>query len=407
VLATTVSGMGGRTDRSSVFDPVTRTDASPADHLETSFQFLNRVATDFWAQVRELVQEWLDRVPDDSAYRDLRGRLRADNAASWSAFLELYLHEMFRRAGYRVSSHPDIPSGSYHPDFLVEGQGESFYVEATMPGPTTNGLGRAQRRAAFLDTIQGCRNRDFFLSLDRLVIGERPARGRHARALIERWLAGLDPDEVSYEHLRREPFRWSEDGWVAEFSAIPISPEHRGRLDHRAIGVYADGDVEFIDDAPAMKAALTTKAKKYAGLDRPLIIALGTYIWDRDHWHSTNALYGHAAVTWWENTDGTTGHAQTRRPDGFFGGPPSWENEQVAAILHVNQLQPQHLHRAEVTLWPHPASPYRWDALSKRIPTATVRPAESALEMSPPVLSASQYFGLPEPWPVGEPFPDE
>lgn len=235
-----------------------------------------------------------------------------------------------------------------------------------MPGPATNGVGRAQRRAAFLDTIQACRNRDFFLSLDRLIVGERPACGRRARALIERWLDGLEPDEVSYEHLRREPFRWSEDGWVAEFSAIPISPEHRGRPDHRAMGVYADGDVEFIDDAPVIQAALSTKAKKYAGLDRPLIIALGTYIWDRDLWHSTNALYGHAAVTWWENTDGTRGHARIRQPDGFFGVPPSWNNEHVAAVLHVNQLQPHHLHRAEVALWPHPAAPHRWDALSKR-----------------------------------------
>lgn len=109
VLVTTVSGMGFRADRASVFDPVTRTDARPAHHLETSFQFLNRVGTHFWAQIRELVQEWLDRLPADSAYKDLRGRLRADNAASWSAFLELYLHEMFRRAGYRVSIHPDIP----------------------------------------------------------------------------------------------------------------------------------------------------------------------------------------------------------------------------------------------------------------------------------------------------------
>ena len=345
-------------------------------------------------------------MPDESAYKDLRGRLRADNAASWSAFLELYLHEMFRRAGYRVIVHPDVPSGSYHPDFLVEGHGESFYVEATMPGPSGDGVGRAQRRAAFLDTIQGCQNRDFFLSLDRLEVGERPARGRRVRGLIERWLHGLDPDVVSYEDLRREPFVWNEDGWRAEFSAIPISPEHRGRPDHRAIGVYADGDVEFIDDAPAMRAALSAKAKKYADLDRPLVIALGTYIWDHDLWHSTNALYGHAAVTWWEDADGTRGHAQTRRPDGFFGVTHSWDNEQVSAILHVNQLQPHHLHRTEVTLWPHPASSHPWDALAKRIPTGTVRLAESTLETSPPLINSCDHFGLPDPWPIGEPFPD-
>lgn len=392
--------------RPPVFDSIDRTNARPADHLETSFQFLNRIAGNYWAQVRQLVQEWLDRVANDEDYRDLRGRLRSDNAANYSAFLELYVHELFRRAGYGVTIHPSLRGSSRHPDFLMEGHGQSFYVEATMPGPQGAAQGRSQRRAAFLDTLQRCTNRDFFLSLDHLIVGPTPVRGRLVRRNIEQWLGGLDPDKVSYDLDERETFRWEADGWEAEFSAIPVPPEHRGRLDHRPIGVYADGGVHFIDDAPAIRSALASKSIAYGELDRPLIVALGTYIWDRDRWHSMNALYGHAAVTWSEGPDGTIEHAGTRRPDGFFGTPNRWRNQAVSAVLHVNQLQPHHLQQAEVTLWPHPAARDQLHALVGRIPATAVRPSGGgALQEISPSIDAAGHFGLPDPWPVGEAFP--
>lgn len=397
--------MTERLDRAPLFDDLVREDQTPADHLETSFQFLNRAGSPFWSQVRDLVQEWLDHVPDDDAYKDLRGRLRSDDAANGSAFLELYLHEMFLRAGYHLTIHPAVPHGSRRPDFLVEGYGDSFYLEATMPGPTASGVGQAQRRSAFLDTIQGCQNHDFFLRLDRLAIGTQPARGREARSLIERWLDELDPTTVDPATSRSGTFRWAKEGWEAEFSAIPISPQHRGHRHHRPIGIYADQSVEVIDDASLIRSALASKANRYGRLDRPLVIALGTYIWDRDHWHAIKALYGHAGLTWWESSDVTVGQSATRRPEGFFGMPDEWRNKGVAAVLHVNQLQPSHVHKAEVTLWPHPGSTHRWDNVVSRIPTAQVRMGPSMLDTSAPLIDSANHFGLSEPWPVGDAFP--
>jgi hypothetical protein len=41
------------------------------------------------------------------------------------------------------------------------------------------------------------------------------------------------------------------------------------------------------------------------------------------------------------------------------------------------------------------------------IPTSTVWLADSTLEISPPAISSFDRFGLSDPWPLGEPFPDE
>lgn len=390
--------------RPPIFDDVCRTDASPASHQETSFQFLNRVQGDYWDQVRELVQEWFDHVANDVDYRQLRGDFRADNGASHSAFLELYVHESLRRAGYRVVIHPGVPNTTRCPDFLVEGFGDTFYVEATMPGTSDASQGPARRRADFLDTIQGTRNQDFFLSLDHLVVGPNPAKGRRVRAAVEQWLAGLDIDNVSYGGQgRRARFSWALDGWEVEFSAIPIPVENRGNPNHRIIGVYADSKGSYPDDASIIRAALETKANAYGALEHPFIIALGTYIWGGDRSDSTDALYGSTVVIWDEAVQKTR---VGRLRDGFFGTEDHPASQGVAAVLHINQLQPYYLQRAEVTLWPHPAEADSVvDHLADRIPAIVMRASDGRVEPIPSGINPGVFFGLPDPWPTGEAFP--
>jgi hypothetical protein len=60
----------------------------------------------------------------------------------------------------------------------------------------------------------------------------------------------------------------------------------------RSIGFYGHHPVAWLNDAPAIRKALTSKHHDYGDLDAPFLIAVGIYIFDRDRWHSTNALYG-------------------------------------------------------------------------------------------------------------------
>jgi len=73
--------------RQPLFDDFQRTNAAPSTHQESSFQFLNRIAGDYWEHPRALMQEWLDRIPSEQEYNDLRQRFRSrDDEQFRSAF---------------------------------------------------------------------------------------------------------------------------------------------------------------------------------------------------------------------------------------------------------------------------------------------------------------------------------
>ncbi len=59
-------------------------------------------------------------------------------AGGESAFWELYLHEAYLRSGYAVTIHPPLAGTGRHPDFLVEGQGTRFYLEAVQACATAD-----------------------------------------------------------------------------------------------------------------------------------------------------------------------------------------------------------------------------------------------------------------------------
>jgi hypothetical protein len=394
-------------DREPLFDDTLRTDASASTHQESTFEFLNRVAGDYWEHPRLLMQEWLDHIKDDSDYGDLRQRFRSrDDEQFRSAFLELYLHETLIRAGYVVTIHPSVEGTTSRPDFLAERDGERLYVEAIAPGSSAEAKAAAQRRAVLFDAVNRLADPNFMLWLEGLVEGSRPPAASRLRADLRRWLGGLDPDapwdaDTAPSHL------WQHDGWSVTFKPIPKKPEARGRqANSRAIGVYGHTGVEWINDAPAIRKAIATKHHQYGELDAPFVIAVGTYIHDTDRWHTTNAMYGSFAVELSEAPDGEMATREIRQPDGYFGSPPEWKHCNVSAVLVVNQLMPFHIQRAEVTLWrhPHPVQPLPPDL---SLPGHTIVLDEGKLAEIVSTSNAEDFFGLPDPWPPGEPWPGE
>ena len=136
-------------DRVPIFDDLERTEAIPSEHGEPIFDFLNRVAGDYWAHPRQLMQAWADRIPDPPDYNNLRQRFRShDDDQFRSAFLELYLHECLARAGYRVTIHPSLPATTRRPDFHAERSGMGFYLEAIAPGTSADAKAAAGRSSA-------------------------------------------------------------------------------------------------------------------------------------------------------------------------------------------------------------------------------------------------------------------
>ncbi|WP_139196331.1 MULTISPECIES: hypothetical protein [unclassified Curtobacterium] len=382
-------------ERLPIFDDHERTNGAPATHGETSFAFLNRVAGEYWTHPRELLQQWADRLPDD-AYADISGRLRKDDAQARSAFLELYLHETLLRSGFTVTIHPDLPDSDRHVDFLAVQGEERFYLEAVMPGgPDT---AESNRQSRFLDAVNLLDDDRFFLSLLQLEVGPTAVSARGIRKDLKRWLDTLDPDAVKTSG-GWPTFSWSEHGWSAEFGAVPKSVGRRHSSRGQAIGVYAHYEAEFIDNPSVIRRGALSKVRRYGALDAPLVIAVGVYIHDPDLGDTIAAMYG--SQVW--GLAGAGNPQAMRMTDGFFGSKHDPRHVTTSAVLVVNQLQPYHVHRAQVTVLHHP-----WTQAS-RLPAQAFHATEIRLEGARLVRtsaseSAGVFFGV-DSWADADPWP--
>jgi len=384
--------------RNPIFDAIGRDSLHPNEHEESSFDFYNRIAGEYWDATRARLEEWAAHLPD-SAYADVRGRLRSgDDYEFNSTYLEIYLHELLRRAGYAIEVHPTTNSGR-RPDFLVSREEESFYLEAVSPRPSKAEQSKSARLRRVYAVLESTSD-DWWLWLDEIEEGHRTPPATKLRSAIRAWLRDLDPND-SWETRRRPRFHWALDDWSVNLSAMPRKGIRTDRP-VRSIGVYPMQS-GFVDDEGRIKKALASKDRAYGQLDRPLVLALGLFTFDRDQWSFANALWGHEAIQV-SVSDPSAPAIPIRQPDGYFGWPGNWKNVGVSAVLIVDQLTPTHFPSADVSVWHHAGARLPL-ALDTSLPISTVLVANEELTVVRPGSTPHEHFDLPDPWPPGEGFP--
>lgn len=274
--------------RKPVFDDKTRTNGLPQGEMVPTFEFLNDAVGITWEQERVLIQEWMNHINDDKAYNEiLRNFQTKDDAGFRSAYLELYLHEALRRAGYTVVFHPDIPENNNHPDFLVTKDETKFYLEAITPSIPDKSKSQRNREKQFRDVLNGISHSDFKIFLSKLISDDQDAPAKSMRKDIEKWLSTLDVERIRQTGFYPEK-EFSLKGWSVTVQPL-IKNVHS--KDPRAIG----GSVHWMkeDYSETIYKALKKKGKRYGALDAPLVIAVGTYMADdKENFHGESALYG-------------------------------------------------------------------------------------------------------------------
>lgn len=393
------------TDTTGLFDAITRTDDSPARHLEGRYRFLNRKAGVFFDRIRATMEEWWRRYPAEGR-ADLRGRLRSGSGDAFSgAFWELYQHESLIRQGYAVTLHPEVPGTSGRPDFLARKPGEvGFYLEATVATASRDKRASQMRLGAIYDVLNDLDTPNFFLDMEVEQEGVLPPATRRLRSELSAWLGTLDPDALIGQGLRYPDgpqYVWEEADWRVRFRPIPKSPEHRGKPG-RAIGIYDLGG-GFIDTTSALRGAVAEKAGRYGKPDRPYVLAV--LIEDNfvDNEDITNALFGRLAYR--ISQDPNREAQLVRQRDGSWMGPNGPVNTRVSAVLTAVNLGPWSVAHLAPRLWVNPwASIPLIDALpwqASRLDQSTGALTEDASAAAP-----ADLFGLPEDWPGPEdPFP--
>lgn len=387
--------------RRPIFDNVDRVDPTPRRNGESSFRFLNRVSSEFWDQPRSLTQDWVDQIPNDSDYGELRSRLRSpDDHELRSAFLELYLHEVLRRTSREVVVHPNLPTGSRRPDFLARCDNGSVFVEAIAPSVSKEAKAAAARLDQFYAVTDELNDPNFVLWIDEISPGPEPVAASKVRQQLRNWLRGVVLE--TFDRSERPSFAWSEGDWSGTVSAWP-KPQRGGDYEYvRGIGVYS-GSVEMVNDAPTVHRALAEKDHAYGHLEAPFIIAIGMDNFDTDRDEICAALWGHVELV----IDNPGTRAETsryrRKPNGYFGVPGAWQHAQVSAVLVVNQLQQHNPTLADVSLWIHPGAdhPVGEELL---FPGDVIRLVGDSLETTAG-LDANVLLELSADWPVGDPWP--
>ncbi len=387
------------TDRAPIFDPGERTQDWPCRHGEPTSSFLNRIAGPFWDDVRQLIQSWADHVEKDEDYRDLAGRLADRNDQQYeAALLELTVHESLLRSGHQVEIHPEIPGKSARPDFRAIGSSGPFYVEVISPGLSGAALVKKNRVDRFLDTINDLGDQNFLLQIVHLDAGPNDARGAAARRDIARWLSGLDPDEPR-ERSEAHRHVWRDQGWVLIVAAIALPAKHRGPQD-RSIGVYSHYPVASARHGLTVRKALAAKRSKYGNLGAPFVIVCGIDFRDTHDWHVTGALLGREEFTYVQDSD----EEEVRRVGGFFGSPGDWQATRVSAVVIANRVKPQQLHTGRIDTWIHPAAEFPLGSTPFLPEARKTWDGEHLATGSR--ANITEFFGLPDPWPRHEPWPD-
>jgi hypothetical protein len=366
--------------RQPIFDQVSRSDTAPRRHEESAFSFYSRVSGEFWSPVRELVQTWADWLPEEG-YGDTRARLRSgDDSQFNSAYLELYLHELLRRAGYDVTVHPPTLSGR-RPDFHAA-------------------RAESARISRLYRVLEETNDSNWWLWLERIDSADTSPPAAKLRSEVRAWLRQLDP--ADHRDLSRRPrFVWEAAGWRVVISAVPTTDTHRQGSSMRSIGVYpATGG--GVDNSSPIIQALGRKDRAYGELADPLVIAVGLFQFDRDRVGIRNALWGGDTVQ--GSTDARDPDVSPRQPGGYFGGPGNWRHTNVSGVLIVNQLQPTHFLAAETSLSLHPA-PAKPLPTSIGLPVDLISLTPEGLTTTPPSISPRPFFNMPDIWPPGEAFP--
>lgn len=381
---------------SSFFKPSATSHPAPRAAGESCHAFFDRVEGAYWDEVREVADDFLNRVPRP-AQRDIVGRWRSgDDASATSAWWEVYLHEWLIRSGFSVQVH-EVQANGRAPDFRADRDGLTIYLEATGPGVSGEQRAKGNRQNDLFNQLNQVKNERYVLWIRHLNVGTKPIRFSDWRRKAEKWLGGLDDGGSDSSP---DPLVLNEGDWAAVLVAFPRKGPVDPRLGPRSIGIYPmEGGVR--DDVQYARRLLQSKRAAYGTLDGPLVIAAWVpgILHRPDEWRA--ALFGSIVSSY--ALDGSLESVRQEYDGLWGGGSEGWKDTHVGGVLIGLDPSFHTIGRSVPQWWAHPNGGLKDRDLSA-LAECYVSAPEAELAQ-PSQVTPSQFFGLPDPWPVaGDPW---
>lgn len=332
-----------------LFENKKRTDLRPANHLDDDYKYYDRSAKPMFGKIRNLLNSWFDNYPEEHQ-QSLKTGFKNNFQA---AFFELFIHELFKKQGFKLIPHPNVEGTTKQPDFLVSGNSIEFYLEAKHASDLSEQNNSVDKRKSLLyDEINKIESPDFFLHINELRI--KTEQQPSAKKIIQH----IKNDLLSHNHREvKEIFekfefdqcpkiKYSDDKVDIVISILPKVLYPSDKVEDRAIGVYPVettwGGAQY-----AIKKAIINKAGRYGNLNLPYLICINsTSRSGTDTEDVFNALFGSSQIS-------LHTYKSSRAYDGVFINSKGPIFTRVSGIL-VTNVYPSNLHIANHWLVKHP-----------------------------------------------------
>jgi hypothetical protein len=365
---------------------------------ENIFDFYNRIDRPDWAHVRDELESWYRCHPDpDGQLRaHFQGKRHDQHVGAW---WELYVYAFFRKLGYEIIVHPELPNGRLDkPDFLISLDGSAAYVECKAVIERL----RTAVEAAILDATNTASHPDFVLELDIESEGNQEPSAAKIRAAIENWLKGLNADDEIASRDAGKPeqtLRLPIGDWELLYTAHPVPPDQRGTYG-RLLGLHSQRVVMY-DNPGLIKRAVRSKGKKYTcvdtPLDDPLIVALNTTTVFIDDDEVDRALFGAASVLFQPGDEPRFTRLPRARNGYWCADPPA--GTRVSAVMLGSNIQPYGVAQDMPRMWMNPWAPVPVTETYGLVTNVLLDSDE--VRRTKGTAVASDVFGLPPNWPRG------
>ncbi|WP_433344208.1 hypothetical protein [Micromonospora sp. CA-111912] len=386
-----------------IFDDSIRVDHMPRKPNEVEYNFLNRSARPFFAEVRRLLTEWVGQYPSSERNSLIKSMQAGGDQGFESGFWELYLHEAYRRSGYSITVHPEVPGSSKRPDFFMDNGESRFYLEAVKANIAAGTLAEKRRLNEVHAVLEKLPADTFKISFFYSSIGSQPLATTMLRSQLTEWLASLNPRAVSAAYAANlsrctlPRYQFEEEGWSLEFAALPLRSEASGKGGPLVV-TFGPRRAGGVDNVTRLTRAVDEKAKRYGKLDAPLVIAVmaNTEYPTRDY-QIQETLYGlSAAVPRQASKDPSDLHQ-----DGHWLTRKGWRRGHAPQVVTTSNLKPWLVANVQPSLWTTlepgvniPLQPLWLAPVSVDTPEPTISRAQPINEL----------FGLPGNWLSGDAF---
>lgn len=388
-----------------VFDDIPRSDSHWQRDPESSWEFLNRVDGDYWDYVRQIIEAWFAWMPA-SGSKQLLGRLRSgDDSQFRSAFLELYVHETLRRAGWSVEVEPALNGTGTRPDFLARRGQQRVIIEVTARGTPREVARRAHRRGHVWQAIDDVIVGDVGFRVVELTVGPQDLRLKELKDQLTFWA-----NEVVNSPVDPGPFMHCRQGWVIHLEAVrnvrvPGAP---GKSRGIALGAI---DASFPTHDETLRSLIAKKDCRYGEMGLPYVICVGANMIETDDWFGVQTFYGRHQVTLATDESGEEVFVPAPLTNhGYFMDHVSPRRTHVSGVWVADNVSSSGPHVARNTMWVNPNAAHALEDPTLGGPLRVARCVGQEIRFSETQIEAANFLELDEqwlgarPWLSGEPW---